>query len=364
MGASIIDVSSWEERPYQTEGTREKSVLINRSDSREYHLKTSFKKGKKDYTFEFWSEVIASKVGLHLGFQVADYNVGIRREHNDKLTVGALVASVHDDTENLISGYNLIIQYFPDFSRNFKKGHTLELIKETLTAHNLSSYFSGILECMVFDAIIGNTDRHSENWAFIVTKEYFLIQKRYSILKKTHSILKREYSILKKNPRLRRSTNQSDDVYREIERHLKNLEALIKDASPLFMRLSPLYDNGSSLGREISEKKVRSQSDNDIDKYIDKGTPDIRVNPAEKTSFLDTIASLRDSYPNEMANILERLQQRYQKTTIELIVTEIDQEPGIEQIPQEHLLSKERKEFIIKIITKRIERIIEIGKSI
>lgn len=353
MGASIIDVSSWIERPLNTEGTRDKSVLINPSDNKEYYFKTSLKKNKKNYTFEFWSEVIASKIGYTLGFEVADYNVGVRYEDGDMPTIGALVASVHDESEDLVSGYNLVCQYQPEFSQSYKKNHSLRIIQDSLTFHGLDSCFDGIIECMVFDAIIGNTDRHSENWAFIRKKEYGeaynkallpLIENKGKWYAKLAIRIVDAYIFFRFGTTIKRTR---------------------QEANKTFMRLSPLYDNGSSLGREIDESIIKDMIERreEMDGYICRGRPDIKVRE-NKVTFLETIECLCYDYLDQMRGILQRLEERYSREEIENIIFGIDQAKEIEQVPKELRLSNERKKFIITIITERIERILDIGNRI
>lgn len=355
MKVTITDISDWIERPLNTEGTRNKSVLISPYQGGEYYFKTSMMKGKKNYPFEFWSEVVASKVGKALGFNVADYNVGILREDDGTLTVGALVASVHDDSENLVSGYNLVVQYYPQFHQPeiYKNKHSLELIRKTLSYHGLDSSFNGMLECMVFDAIIGNTDRHSENWAFIRTKEYG------AAYDKTFLQLIRD-----KNMWYARIVTAiiNTIIYPRFRMTLRDIR---QQANREFMRLSILYDNGSSLGREMSQERIEQilKKPDELEKYIIKGKPDIKVREG-KTTFLETMECLCYDYPKEMRAIIKKLKSCYEKEKIVQLISLFDQVPEISQIPQELHLSKERKEFITSIITERIERIINIGNRI
>lgn len=346
MKANIIDISDWIERPLNTEGTRDKSVLISPHLGGEYYFKTSLMKERKNYTFEFWSEIIASKVGAALGFNIADYNVGIRREDNGVITVGALVASVHNEGESLVSGYNLVVQHYSEFSKPeiYKNKHSIELIRSALYYHGLENNFYGMLECMVFDAIIGNTDRHSENWAFIANKEYLDIQQSVK--------------------------NNIDELPDWSENQLELALKLFADrlvlyANPQFMKLAPLYDNGSSLGREINEPRIKLmvQSSEELERYITKGNPDIKVRE-HKTTFLEAMECLCDDYPEEMMGIITRLNKLYDKEQIVQLISLFDQVPELIHIPQELRLSKERKQFITTVITERIERIINIGNRI
>lgn len=65
--ATFQDVSDWNEMLYyQTGGTRNKRIVQNPNTDDLYYFKTSLKKEKMDYKHEFWSEIIASKIGQHL----------------------------------------------------------------------------------------------------------------------------------------------------------------------------------------------------------------------------------------------------------------------------------------------------------
>lgn len=352
MTTQIIDVSGWSEPPLQTEGTRDKSVLLSPDDGCMYYFKSSMKKGKKDYRFEFWSEVVASKIGLALDFNVADYNVGVRTSSSGELTIGALVKSVNNEDEDLVSGYNLLVQCDPDFSSSFKEKHTLELIHRSLKFHGLNTQFGGILKCMLFDAIIGNTDRHSENWAFVRDREYGriystlfqpIVENKGTVYFKIALIILRIMLFFKKT----------------------TIRSLRQKANAKFMHLSPLYDNGSSLGREIEEDRLKIFIDNAVqmEEYIQKGKPDIRVRDRKK-SFLETIECLCYDYPRQMHEAIENLKKRYNREQIIKIISDIDQVADINKIPTEFRLSQERKKFMCSIITERIERIIKIGDNL
>lgn len=343
MTTQIIDVSGWSEPPLQTEGTRDKSVLLSPDDGCMYYFKSSMKKGKKDYRFEFWSEVVASKIGLALDFNVADYNVGVRTSSSGELTIGALVKSVNNEDEDLVSGYNLLVQCDPDFSSSFKERHTLDLIHRSLEFHGLKTYFDEILKCMLFDAIIGNTDRHSENWAFIIKKEYQEVKD----------------ALLKNTPNSWSCSQKEQSI-------ISLFDFLFKQSSNrIFMRPSPLYDNGSSLGREIEEERLKNFNADDkwVKSYIQKGKPDIRVQD-KKMSFLETIECLCDDYPSQMYEAIINLKKRYNREQIIKIISDIDQVADINKIPTEFRLSQERKKFMCSIITERIERIIKIGDNL
>lgn len=74
--ADFYDITKWSEKPwYQTTGTRSKVIVENPENHAEYYFKTSLKKELKDYKYEYWSEIIASEVGMLLGFDMLKYDI-------------------------------------------------------------------------------------------------------------------------------------------------------------------------------------------------------------------------------------------------------------------------------------------------
>ncbi len=89
---TFYNISDWEEKEYfNTGGTRNKVVVENTKDEKSYFFKTSLNKKEKNYTYEFWSEVIASEVGQLLGFNVLQYDVAVNKQ-----TLGCLSKSIFE----------------------------------------------------------------------------------------------------------------------------------------------------------------------------------------------------------------------------------------------------------------------------
>lgn len=61
-------------REVNTTGTRDKGIYISPTHQT-FYFKTSIKQNKKDYPFEFWSEIAASRLGLLLRLPVLEYQV-------------------------------------------------------------------------------------------------------------------------------------------------------------------------------------------------------------------------------------------------------------------------------------------------
>lgn len=93
-------------REVNTSGTRDKCVFI--APTREtFYFKTSIKQNKKDYPFEFWSEIAASRLGLLLGLPVLDYHIA---SYNGR--IGCISKNmINLEGEELVEGVNLIIGF-------------------------------------------------------------------------------------------------------------------------------------------------------------------------------------------------------------------------------------------------------------
>lgn len=90
--------------------------------------------------------------------------------------MGCICASmIEPDREELIEGLRYLQAYdntFNPVETSLRKLYSFQLIERTLAKFNLEKFMGGIIEEIVFDSIIGNSDRHQENWAFIV-ENYF-----------------------------------------------------------------------------------------------------------------------------------------------------------------------------------------------
>ena len=126
----FYDISNWEEHEYwNTGGTRDKMVVENPNNNCLYYFKTSLIKKDKNYTYEFWSEVIASEIGELLGFDILKYNVAA----NGHQTLGCLSKLMIDTTvEQLDEGHKWIKRYQIAYDTEDREAYTFQLIEETL----------------------------------------------------------------------------------------------------------------------------------------------------------------------------------------------------------------------------------------
>lgn len=345
MKARLIDISDWIERPNkQTEGTRDKRVLISPDDGALYYFKTSLKKITQDYKMEFWSEVIASRIGRWLGFDLVEYNVAILHENGGTL-VGCLSQSMYDpNEEEVLSGYNLLVVYEPKFQTDYKELHSLKLIDWALGHHKLEHLFEGVLKCWLFDLIIGNGDRHSENWA--------VVRKRRA---KTHENILQ--SIRERAEQLRADSIILEQKVNDILEECHELELRNKK---YYYRLGQIYDSGSSLGRELTEERL-SQMLRDkrmFDAYLNRSKGDISVRHLDHRKYLEDFILFKEDYYDLMAEHIAELSTALKdKNELKAIVYNIDADVRA-YIPEEYHLSEERKELIYRLVYERIKRMI------
>jgi hypothetical protein len=120
-----------------------------------------------------WSERVAGFVAVDLGLPCAEVELAVSH-HPDGDERGIISRKVLDDEHELIHGNELLaeIGILGESTRD-RRGYTLAAVQQVLspvdppvTGAGLSAWewFVGYL---VLDAIIGNTDRHQENWAVI-----------------------------------------------------------------------------------------------------------------------------------------------------------------------------------------------------
>ena len=126
--AIFYNISDWSEQSWwNTGGTRDKKIYLNPQDGELYYFKQSFKKGQRDYKHEFWSEIIASEIGMILGFDILCYDIAIHEG-----VVGCISKSmINQASEELVEGGKYLQAFDNTFNpKNVKQRnqYTFELI--------------------------------------------------------------------------------------------------------------------------------------------------------------------------------------------------------------------------------------------
>lgn len=341
MDVKFVDTTEWQETFWlQSGGTREKRILQDHNDNSWYFKRSERKPGWGDvpdkyYKDEFWSEIIAYQIGRMLGLNILRYDVALSNSQ-----IGCLSPSmINTEKEQLVEVGRYMITYNPNFAPEnnaTRHEYTYQLLRHTLEYFQLDRFQENVLQTLVFDALIGNSDRHQENWAFIY--DSFLDDVDIDF-----------------TPLTERLTSEfTGKVIRNVianERELRKLN---------IKKFAPIYDSGSSLGRELTEERIGKMLNNPqmIDAYINRGTSELHWGDKKKKPHLELLQLIKKEEGTTTLGKAADFLKGWQGELVHDIVHQIDQ-----VLPPVHgfyKLSSIRKELIFKLLTLRFERITNI----
>lgn len=309
----LIDISEWPSgnQKFVPIGKRIKKVVLRPNTFDLYY----FKEPKEKYPWEFWNEIIAYEVGKKFGFNTLQYQPAVL----DGLG-GCLSPSMTNGfTEELMHGQQLLIRILPEFETKKGTDHTFQLVEEYFKSDiTYTKILNDFIEMLVFDSIIGNRDRHQQNWA---------------IIREIQFSRKFNYFGLKKRQLL-----------------------------PLLVtgRFSPLFDNGNCLAYNIIEEKIYTYLNDDslLEKYLfgDKAVSHLKWFGAS-LPHIDLLKKILDKYPDPITRAILRVREKYSSNLITEIVNNIDN--GTIFANEIYNLTPNRKELIIKLIKIRTEKLLQ-----
>lgn len=164
----IVDFSEW--IPYEgfSEGSgRGEKIWLQSTDGEIGLFKyPKFNPDTLDITTEHVSEHMAYQIGNILNIETARVDIGTYHGR-----MGCMSYLINKSDESLVEGAVFITGIHFDYD--------LELMQETSTGKyycidhlmeitQSSSVITRRLEMLIFDFLIGNTDRHQNNWAFLI----------------------------------------------------------------------------------------------------------------------------------------------------------------------------------------------------
>ena len=295
----IIDFSSWKEYDGASEGSGRSEKIWLKSDDGQIGL---FKFPKIDpvdgkETTEHVSEHLAHKIGETIGVLTAKVDIGT---YNGR--IGSMSHFICDKNEILQEGIWFLSAKFPKYNietmQDEESGKYYCL--EQLFA--VSNIFPNriLIEMMLFDFLIGNSDRHQSNWAILM----------------------------------------------EVQ------------GKSITIRQCPLYDNGSSLCCYINSKELPKLLGKDkvrFEALVDsKSKSRIRIDGSQKSlpSHRAVVEYLFENYSVSRV-IAKDFLAHFSGKTINALLSEYPDE----------ILSNEKKTLINKFLTKKIEILEELLKK-
>lgn len=257
-----VDVANWRadvEFFVYPEGARDKSLFYSPSPATHTFLLPNhrylFKRAFNRYPDQFWAEIIAYRVGCLLGIGVPPAFVSW---DSGTGACGALIEWFIDypgePQERYMAGGDIMTSIISGYERKKGRQHNFQAIERYLTLLEKKGALKGDwltwwCDTLLFDAIIGNTDRHQDNWGLLWT-------------------------------------------------------------AGGMARMAPAFDNGTSLGHEILPQKIMGFADpGRLALYVGRGTHHMRwdITDDQPAQHLTLIQRLLERYPERKVQVMSRL---------------------------------------------------------
>lgn len=301
----MIDIAQWQVDDVYfnyPEGARSKNAFFPPPKLELGFVRPSrrylFKRSDKRYPDQFWGEVVAYQVGGLLNVNVPPAYAAYNSNDGD---CGALIEWFYDDGKaSFIPGGQYMQRMMPDFDRKRGRQHNFHSIQVLGRAFAMLGQLDGSweqnwAEAFLFDALIGNTDRHQDNWGCLYT----------------------------------RRKNATDRV-----------------------SFAPLFDNGTSLGHERFPENVAKWSEADYQRYVNKGTHHVRwqKDDASCCGHIELLTRIADAFPF----VVESLRHKIAAFDINALRQILDHLCGL-ALPI--ALTQNRKNLYIELIALRKNKI-------
>lgn len=244
---STMDVTDWDQDEFVVfpQGARAKSAYISPDAPLDPVIRPRWryllKMSRGCYPEQFWGEVVAYRIACLMGVPVPPAFVAIHRSTG---AAGALIEWFYEEgAQNFVWAGEFLQKINENFDRERGSTHCVQdneilarsfamgrVGRERLFTQDWRQWW---VDALLFDALIGNTDRHQDNWGF---------------------------------------------VFRTSEPYIS---------------LAPLFDNGTSLGSERHQRKFVHWGEKDFAKYIENGKHHIRWRMASGVEEQGHVALVR-----------------------------------------------------------------------
>ena len=255
------DFSFWQVYEGTSEGSgRSEKIWLQNPDTEQ----TGLFKFKKDIgTTDHVSECIAYDLACLLDVPCAKFELGIYNNREGSISYNI----IKENDEILIEGINFISLFYPTYdSEKFVDSNTGDRYSIEMIIKSIERIvpLDGFFKMMLFDYLIGNSDRHQSNWAIILKKDTMI--------------------------------------------------------------WSPLYDNSSSLCAYVNESQIRSFLGKDMVKWLSlvdtKSKSLIRctVSDQVRPTHLTVLKYIRDNYYKETFEFVEKIISQMTEEKISIIL--------------------------------------------
>ena len=175
-----IDVSEWALSGEEVLGTKPKRWLIEPDTEKRRLMKdatfSTLRDGSTYRKGDDWAERIAYGVAGRLSVPAARVELSVA-SHGEEDVYGTICRSVLKEREDLVLGNALLAENGAAVTVKDRGDYTVETIHQALRDYQPPadaldgiSTWEVFVGYLVLDALIGNTDRHEENWAVVVSE--------------------------------------------------------------------------------------------------------------------------------------------------------------------------------------------------
>ena len=292
-------------------GTRDKDAYFSPDNPKDecikpnwrYLFKLSRTTPTADFPWQFWCEIIAYRFGCVIGVDVPPTHIGLSKTYGEGVdTYAALIEWFYDDKDKgYIHGGQLMESHIKDFDRLKGEKHNFKTIREMMNDYEgLLKYWA---EVLVFDTLIGNTDRHQDNWGWVVKR-----------------------------------TKKGNEMLFDIN-------------------MSPAFDNGTALCYEILEQNIDKYEDtNRLERYLTgrhaKHHMKWSLDEEGQLNFYEFMKKFAIDFPQVKLVMANHLSFTYEQ--VEEVLA-----PLVEAVSDpKYKLTRKRLDFVLKLIFSR-KRILE-----